>query len=222
METQLQLLCTFFLLALLQLSEKTNGSNNNNDVLKVEQPERLTAEVGGSVTINCTFVNKNYAFSVTWSVCEEATDLKNHSCFKQRVWFEDEYHRIITISNLTENDSAKYCCSVESSNKKEAGKGTIVHVMQKQCATETWTKEKWLIIQYIVIGFEAFVIILLLALLKRAHIQNSSDDRFKVKGKQELQTDIHYAEICKERLQPQPRGRRAEEMITYASVAMQK
>eukprot|EP00079_Xenopus_tropicalis_P038116 XP_017951887.1 PREDICTED: uncharacterized protein LOC105948081 [Xenopus tropicalis] len=136
----------------------------------VKQPELLTAEVGGSVTINCTF-DKSDAVSVTWSVCEEGIDLKKHSCYKHRVRFEDKYHREITITNLTENDSAKYCCIVESNNKKTSGNGTMVKVTAKTCPKETEIQRKWLII---IIAFEASVIVLLLALLITARVQNGS------------------------------------------------
>ncbi|KAE8585360.1 hypothetical protein XENTR_v10021289 [Xenopus tropicalis] len=76
------------------------------------------------------------------------------------------------------------------------------------------------IIQYSFLGFEACIIVLLLALLLKYHLQSSAGDKSKaheLKG-QELKRDLQYAEICQQRLPPHPRSRNREENITYASV----
>ncbi|OCT67901.1 hypothetical protein XELAEV_18039199mg [Xenopus laevis] len=173
METHLQLLCTLLIIVLIYLSKKTDG--NSNDVLVVKQSERLTVELGGSVTINCTFEADYNTYSVTWFLgCENKSNLLDHPCYKHRVRFDNNKRQVI-ISNLTESDSGMYCCNVEVANgKKGAGNGTRVEVKQRQCPEAEENNPTACIIQYSFLGFEACIIVILLALLLKYHLQSAT------------------------------------------------
>ncbi|OCT67900.1 hypothetical protein XELAEV_18039198mg [Xenopus laevis] len=166
----MQQLCSLVVLAIFYLPIFVDGSSN--DVLVVKQPEHLTAELGGSVTINCTFEADYNTYSVMWFLgCENKSNLLDHPCYKHRVRFDNKKRQVI-IFNLTESDSGMYCCNVEVANgKKGAGNGTRVEVKQRQCKAEIYTCKLgaiWLSMEVLRISALIVLIVLVTILIRKS------------------------------------------------------
>ncbi|CAH2314384.1 programmed cell death 1 ligand 1-like [Pelobates cultripes] len=128
-----------------------------------------------SVTINCTFKTQGSSFSVRWYLgCDNGTPFDNSPCYQNRTSFQN-LNRQLILSNVTESDSGTYCCHVELANGKTGnGTGTRLEVSPVQC--DSVNKSSNSSILYSVIGFEACVIIILLAAL------------IKIRSREQLQT----------------------------------
>ncbi|XP_077137667.1 uncharacterized protein LOC143803784 [Ranitomeya variabilis] len=127
-----------FLLIIHQMFSRTAG-------LLVKQPENMTAEAGESVTITCSFKYVVNSFSVTWTVCNNTGNLKDNPCLQRRLNFSTQgnesqvttYERksMLTIVNLTENDSLKFCCHILTNTKSGTGAGTRLEITPRSFPT---------------------------------------------------------------------------------------
>ncbi|KAM4019584.1 uncharacterized protein ACNLHF_000270 isoform 2-T2 [Anomaloglossus baeobatrachus] len=120
--------------------------------LGVTQPEMVTAEVGESVTITCSFTSEFPAYSVTWTIgCNSPEKLQDNPCYQHRanITTQDNVRTphsselpiyegkiILTINNLTENDSLMFCCHIKTNKKTGTGAGTRLEVTPRSFPTE--------------------------------------------------------------------------------------
>ncbi|XP_077148625.1 uncharacterized protein LOC143809441 [Ranitomeya variabilis] len=124
----------------------------------VTQPENVTAEVGKSVTITCSFTSKFTAYSVTWSIgCNSTQNLQDSPCYQHRVniSFPDavqipqssqvptyEGKTTITINNLMETDSGRFCCHIRSGRKTGTGTGTRLEITPSSFSADRVCRHK--------------------------------------------------------------------------------
>ncbi|XP_069602608.1 immunoglobulin superfamily member 6-like [Ranitomeya imitator] len=205
--------------------------------LVVTQPENMTAEVGKSVTINCSFTSESPSYSVTWSIgCIITQNLQYNPCYQRRVniSFQDavqtphkskeptyEGKTTITINNLTENDSGKFCCHINSVSKTGTGTGTRLEVTRKSCFSgrEHQAPLKMYIFSA-VIGAEACVIVILIAVVIRNHSRGLS--RSKDQNPQLDPSGLQYAEIAKKSFHKRSRPRVEVDAVTYCAVKVNR
>ncbi|XP_073405491.1 uncharacterized protein [Dendrobates tinctorius] len=218
----------------LELGHKSGAVQEG---LVVTQPENVTAEAGKSVAITCSFTSKFTAYSVTWSIgCNSTENLQNSPCYKHRVniSFPDAVHipqssqvptyegkTTITIYNLVENDSGRFCCHIRSGRKTATGNGTRLEVTPGSSSAGKPDQEIWKkYIPYAFIGAEAFVIVILIAVVIRNHSHGLS--RSKDKNPQLDPSGLQYAEIAKKSF-PKRSGHRINvDAVTYCAVKIDK
>ncbi|XP_073498526.1 uncharacterized protein [Phyllobates terribilis] len=201
------------------------------------QQENVTAEAGKSVTIICSFTSKFPAYSVTWSIgCNSTENIQNNPCYWRRVnlSFPDAVQRpqnsevliyegntTITINNLTENDSGRFCCHITSGRKTGTGAGTKLEVTPRSFCTEQHDpEERNMYIFYAVIGAEACFIVILIAVVIKNHSQGLSRSK-----DQDLHLDpssLQYAEIAKKSFPKRSRPRVEVDAVTYSAVKVNK
>ncbi|KAM4019582.1 immunoglobulin superfamily member 6-like [Anomaloglossus baeobatrachus] len=200
--------------------------------LVVTQPAMVKAEVGESVTITCSFTSEFPAYSVTWTIgCNSTEKLQNNPCYQQRVniSFPDavqtpdssqvptyEGKTAITINKLTENDSGTFCCHIKTNKEPETGAGTRLKVTTRPSPKGKQNKEIKIYIFYAVIGAEACVIVILMAVVIRNHPRGLSRPK-----EQDLQSDpsgLQYAEIGKKSFPKRSRPKVEVDAVTYSTV----
>ncbi|XP_073494097.1 uncharacterized protein [Phyllobates terribilis] len=205
--------------------------------LVVTQPEGVTADVGKSVTITCSFTSESPSYSVTWSIgCNSTENLRYNLCYQRRVnlSFPDavktpqnsevpnyEGKTTITINNLTENDSGRFCCHITSGRKTGKGAGTRLEVTPRSFSAEPQDQEQLtMYISYAVIGAEAFVIVILIAVVIRNHPRGLS--RSKEQNPHLDHSDIQYADIAKKGFPKRSRPKVEVDAVTYSAVKINK
>ncbi|XP_075692807.1 uncharacterized protein LOC142660041 [Rhinoderma darwinii] len=207
--------------------------------LEVTQPEKVKAEAGESATITCTFMTTSPSYSATWSLgCDDTATLQNQPCYRRRVNISTtdpvvqtpqspqipvyEMKTTVTITNLTENDSEKFCCHISTTiGEKGTGPGTRLEVTPKSSAGQQ--KQDTPLITYIlyaVIGAEACVIIILIAVVIKNRPGGSS--RSEHQGQKLDPSGLQYAEICKKSFPQHSRPRKDMEAVTYSAVKVKK
>ncbi|XP_075178635.1 uncharacterized protein LOC142250367 [Anomaloglossus baeobatrachus] len=230
----MDLFVNLFIFSLLGLLLQIGSGHSR---LVVTQPETVTAEDGESVTITCSFTSKFSAYSVTWTIgCNSTENLQHNPCYQRRVniSFPDavqtshssqvptyEGKTAITINKLTENDSGTFCCHIRSGGKIETGAGTKLEVTLRASPEEKPQSEKWNeYIFYAVIGAEACVIVILIAVVIRNHPRGLSRSK-----EQDLQSDpsgLQYAVIGKKSFPKQSRPRVKVDAVTYSTVKVNR
>ncbi|PIO32462.1 hypothetical protein AB205_0197150 [Aquarana catesbeiana] len=147
------------------------GARTN--ILTVEQPSFLKVTVGKSATFNCSFVTVSPTFTLKWTLCcGDNTPLEKHLVYKDRVILGPSYKEI-TIINLSEQDTEKYCCHVQTGHGEEGnGNGTLLQVVPdiKYPAGPGiggCTGNLWLLMEILRLVLLTFIIILLSIIVKK-------------------------------------------------------
>ncbi|XP_066435950.1 uncharacterized protein [Eleutherodactylus coqui] len=209
------------------------GSGNDQNQLVVTQQEMVKAESGGSVNISCSSMALYPVYSVEWTLgCNLTTSLTDLPYFQYRVklFTTDpvqapqspqvptyEIKATLTIINLTENDSGRFCCHVMlGGGKKGTGNGTRLEVAPRSCPAGQKDQGSLpkLYILYAVVGAEACIILILIAVVMRYRPRGfwRSDD-------QTLQSDpseVQYVEISRKKLPSRPKIN--VDAVTYSAV----
>ncbi|XP_044124771.1 uncharacterized protein LOC122919673 isoform X2 [Bufo gargarizans] len=160
-------------------------------------PGYILTQSGDNVNINCTFKIPRTPFTLHWTLdCDDSTLLKDLPLYKGRVNFSSVIHQM-TIQNVTEQDSRMYCFHVKTSDGEiQAGRGIKLQVTNKledSLGHQGTGHEKYIL--YTVIGAEAFVIIILIAVVIKWRPRGLS--RTEDQGLQSHPSELQYAEICK-------------------------
>ncbi|CAN2390966.1 hypothetical protein PRIEUP_LOCUS1003, partial [Pristimantis euphronides] len=160
-------------------------TGNGQKHLVVTQQEMVTAEAGGSVTMSCVFTAMSPKYSATWTLgCSpDALPLQGLPCFQHRVNISTqdpvqtlygldvhsyEITTAMTIINLTENDSGTFYCHIKMADDKTGtGNGTRLEVTPRSRPADKEDQEKSPSILYAVVGAEACVIVILIAVVIR-------------------------------------------------------
>ncbi|XP_075117089.1 uncharacterized protein LOC142185559 [Leptodactylus fuscus] len=211
------------------LEDQRNLDVNGQNHLEVTQPEMVKAQTGESANITCSFMSATPSYFVTWTLgCNNsALQLKDHPCFQSRIMVSSpetpnnpqEKKTMLTILNLTESDSGKFCCHVRTADKDTgSGQGTRLEIAPRSSSDEHKIQEMRLTLYILcaVIGAEACVIIILIILVVRFCSRGSS--RSENQNPPLDPSGLHYAEICNNSFPKQSRPRTNTEGITYSAV----
>ncbi|XP_073405098.1 uncharacterized protein [Dendrobates tinctorius] len=193
----------------------------------------MTEEVGKSVTITCLFKSESPSYSVTWSIgCNSNQAIQDNPCYQRRVNISSpdavqtpynaqvntyQGNTTITINNLTENDSGTFCCHITSGRKNGTGAGTRLEVTRKSfCSVQQDQEQLKMYIFYAVIGAQACVIVILIAVVIRNHSGGLS--RSKDQNPQLDPSGLQYAEIAKKSFPKRSGPRVNVDAVTYCAV----
>ncbi|XP_072287330.1 hepatitis A virus cellular receptor 2 homolog [Pyxicephalus adspersus] len=142
-------------------------------VLDVKQPEVIAAEPGQSAAITCSFVYDSPSYTAKWTRgCDNSLPLTdpNHSNGRIKTTHRGssstesespccERYFILTIANVTENDSGTYCCHIQTAHGQDGvGLGTKLEITQKVYIADGGHKVLYNVM-------ESFCLIILSALL---------------------------------------------------------
>ncbi|XP_066436085.1 uncharacterized protein [Eleutherodactylus coqui] len=210
---------------------RTRGNDQNQ--LVVTQQEMVKAESGGSVNFSCSSTTPYPAYSMKWTMeCNLTVSLTDLPYFQRRVKLLTpdpvqvtqspqvptyEIKATLTIINLTENDSGRFYCHIKSAGGKwRTGDGTRLEVAPRSCPAGQKDQGSLpkLYILYGVVGAEACIILILIAVVMRYRPLGfwRSDD-------QALQSDpseVQYVEISRKKLPSRPKIN--VDAVTYSAV----
>ncbi|XP_044162299.1 uncharacterized protein LOC122946623 [Bufo gargarizans] len=211
------LLLTVIILHLL-FSRATGGKIQNMK----KHPGYILTQSGDNVNINCPNDFPRSPFTLLWTLdCDDSTLLQDHPLYKGRVIFSSGKHQM-TIQNVTEQDSRMYCCHLKAADGKiQAGRRIRLQVTNKledSLGHQETGHEKYIL--YTVIGAEAFVIIILIAVVIKWRPRGLS--RTEDQGLQSHPSELQYADICKNSSHQQSGPRINVQEVTYSAVKFNK
>ncbi|XP_072285534.1 uncharacterized protein [Pyxicephalus adspersus] len=146
------------------------SADGRKKILAVEQPRLIKATVGKNATLKCSFEKKSEVFTVEWTLCcGEKTHLEDHLSYKGRVIQSPSYTEI-TIIDLNEEDTEKYCCQVYSGSDEGYGNGTLLEVLKDTEYPKPGgycSRTLWLSMATVHLVFLTFITILLGIIIKK-------------------------------------------------------
>ncbi|KAM4019585.1 uncharacterized protein ACNLHF_000272 [Anomaloglossus baeobatrachus] len=158
---------TLLIITLVLFSIVHTGAGNQKNLL-VRQPLFIKANVGDSVTISCFFETLSPSFTVKWTLCcNQMTSFLEHQNYKGRVTLSSTFQDI-TIANVSEQDSEKYCCEVLTADGETGvGNGTLLEVARVIEKEEYFSTTICIVIEVVRMAFLTVIIILLSVIIKK-------------------------------------------------------